>query len=328
LKDLEARNQGPTRTMVIRKPDSGRIQSFLEVQGQGKKKIIDKQVAYTFLDLDTPKNKSATDQYILHRHTLETAKPTGPSSQPVDEGFTMTNSETKFNEAGSNPRKQDEGQARSNPKVTNASTQQNLKQMDDEFTTTAYLNEENIKLPTEDHVILEKPASSTRKLSSLQNLDKELSFTYQFFMKKPQEEEPEKTNVDLEVQSMVMRQRSANITPDLITLWIRPVNLICLEDEDGRGGGSYEDPEALEAPEAPTLLEKVEEEVEIQNEFLVNLISFDASYELRPDLLEVDPNVHDPLTFPVLRRGSCDLYGFCRTQFPIFVVEESLLCQL
>nr|GFA45008.1 putative disease resistance RPP13-like protein 1 [Tanacetum cinerariifolium] len=62
---------------------------------------------------------------------------------------------------------------------------------------------ENIKLPTEDHVILEKPASSTRTLSSLQNLDKELSFTDQFFMEKPQEEEPEKTNVDSEVQSMV-----------------------------------------------------------------------------------------------------------------------------
>nr|GEW97354.1 hypothetical protein [Tanacetum cinerariifolium] len=44
-------------------------------------------------------------------------------------------------------------------------------------------------------------------------------------------------------------------------------------------------------------------EVEIQKEFLVNLISFDASYELQPDMLKVDPNGHNPLTSPVLRRG-------------------------
>ncbi|GJR45045.1 hypothetical protein Tco_1313148, partial [Tanacetum coccineum] len=36
---------------------------------------------------------------------------------------------------------------------------------------------ENLKLPTEDQVVLEEPASSTRTLSSLQNLDKELTFT-------------------------------------------------------------------------------------------------------------------------------------------------------
>nr|GEW13161.1 hypothetical protein [Tanacetum cinerariifolium] len=51
------------------------------------------------------------------------------------------------------------------------------------------------------------------------------------------------------------------------------------------------------------LLEKVEKEVEIQKEFLGNLISFDASYELRADLFKVDPNGHDPLTSLVLRRG-------------------------
>ncbi|GKF70472.1 hypothetical protein Tco_0203529 [Tanacetum coccineum] len=66
--------------------------------------------------------------------------------------------------------------------ATDASTQQNPKQIDEEFTTTAYLNvQENLKLPTEDQVIIEEPASSTGTLSSLQNLNKELSFTNQFF---------------------------------------------------------------------------------------------------------------------------------------------------
>ncbi|GKC36980.1 hypothetical protein Tco_1049364 [Tanacetum coccineum] len=123
---------------------------------------------------------------------------------------------------------QDEGQAGSNPsdatesqpqpshvvhvvpnlehtdlETTDASTQQKPKQIDEEFTTTAYPNvQENHKLLTEDHVILEEPASSTGTLSSLQNLNKDISFIDQFFMEKPQEEEPGKTNA--EVQSMVL----------------------------------------------------------------------------------------------------------------------------
>ncbi|GJY50929.1 hypothetical protein Tco_0441776 [Tanacetum coccineum] len=63
--------------------------------------------------------------------------------------------------------------------------------------------EENLKLPTEDQVILKEPASSARTLSSLQNLDKELSFTNQFLMEKSQEDEPDKSNTEAEVQSMV-----------------------------------------------------------------------------------------------------------------------------
>ncbi|GJX59002.1 hypothetical protein Tco_0290392 [Tanacetum coccineum] len=78
--------------------------------------------------------------------------------------------------------------------------QQNIKQMDEELTTTAYPNvQENLKLPTECQVIIEEPASSTRTLSSLQNLDKELNFTNQLFIEKPQEEEYEKTNTESEV---------------------------------------------------------------------------------------------------------------------------------
>nr|GEU32277.1 hypothetical protein [Tanacetum cinerariifolium] len=83
--------------------------------------------------------------------------------------------------------------------ATDASTQQNPEQMDEQFTTTAYLNvQENLKLPSEDPMILEEPASSTRTLSSLPNLEKELSFTDQFFMEKHQEEEPRKTNAEVE----------------------------------------------------------------------------------------------------------------------------------
>ncbi|GJV97278.1 hypothetical protein Tco_1548855, partial [Tanacetum coccineum] len=89
--------------------------------------------------------------------------------------------------------------------------------MDDEFTTTAYPNvQENLKLSTEYQVILEEPASSTRTLSSLQNLEKDLSFIDQFFVEKPHEEELGKTNAETEVQSMVsvpIHQDTSSVPP-------------------------------------------------------------------------------------------------------------------
>ncbi|GJV96286.1 hypothetical protein Tco_1547863 [Tanacetum coccineum] len=65
------------------------------------------------------------------------------------------------------------------------------------------LGQENLKLPTEGDVRLEDPASSVATLSSLQNLDKEISFTNQFLAEKSQEDQPEKTNTEVEVQSLV-----------------------------------------------------------------------------------------------------------------------------
>ncbi|GJW32804.1 hypothetical protein Tco_0052836 [Tanacetum coccineum] len=87
-------NQGLCSYYGIREPDTRRLPShFLEVQGKGKENIIDEHVANTLLDLNTPKKKSTANQYILQKRTPETAEPTGPSSQPEDEGITMTNSE-------------------------------------------------------------------------------------------------------------------------------------------------------------------------------------------------------------------------------------------
>ncbi|GJR62680.1 hypothetical protein Tco_1504842 [Tanacetum coccineum] len=130
---------------------------------------------------------------------------------------------------GSDLGKQVEGQARSDPgvaadsqiqpshvvhagpnlehmnlEVSDTSPQLNSEQMDKEFTTTAYPNvQENLKLLTDDKVRLEEPASLAGTLSSMQNLDKELSFTNQFLAEKSQEDEPEKTNTEVEVQPMV-----------------------------------------------------------------------------------------------------------------------------
>ncbi|GJU56321.1 hypothetical protein Tco_1230035 [Tanacetum coccineum] len=76
----------------------------------------------------------------------------------------------------------------------------NPEQMDDEFTITFYPNvQENLKLPSEEQVILEEPVSSSGTLSSLHHLDKDLSFTDQYFEDKSQEEEPRKTNAKAKV---------------------------------------------------------------------------------------------------------------------------------
>nr|GFA98746.1 hypothetical protein [Tanacetum cinerariifolium] len=184
---------GLGRLVVISEPDSGRIQPLLDVQGKGKKKVIDEQDAYDLLTLLTTKNKIPIDQFIFQRRT---SMPTEASrlveSSSLDAKLALTDSETESDDVGPNPSVQDKDQAGSNPgdtaesqpqsshvlhagpnlkhidlEAADASTHQNPEYMDEEFTTAAYLNE--------------------------------LSFTYQFFVEKQQEEEPGKTNAEAEV---------------------------------------------------------------------------------------------------------------------------------
>nr|GEY95824.1 hypothetical protein [Tanacetum cinerariifolium] len=70
LKEQAERTQGPARLMVIREPNSGRIQPLLDVQGKGKDKVVDEQAAHDLLTLLTPKNKSLVDQFIFQRDVV------------------------------------------------------------------------------------------------------------------------------------------------------------------------------------------------------------------------------------------------------------------
>ncbi|GJZ29378.1 retrovirus-related pol polyprotein from transposon TNT 1-94 [Tanacetum coccineum] len=56
---------------------------------------------------------------------------------------------------------------------------------------------------SKDGTVQKTVASSARTLSSLQNLNKELSFADQFLVEKSQEDEPEKTNTESEIQRLV-----------------------------------------------------------------------------------------------------------------------------
>ncbi|GJZ83619.1 retrovirus-related pol polyprotein from transposon TNT 1-94 [Tanacetum coccineum] len=229
LKEQGERTQGPTRPVVLREPDFEKFQPLPEVQGKGKEKVVKEQDAHDLLTLQTPKKKNAklnlTDSEI---ESDEEASKINARNQ--EEGQVGLNPSVQDKgQAGPNSGVQDEGQAGQNPgdaaesqpqpshvvharpklehmdlETTDALTQQKPEQMDEEFTTTVYPNvQENIKLLTEDQVILEEPASFTETLSSLQNLDKDLSFTDQFLVEKTQEEEPGKTNAEAEVSKVV-----------------------------------------------------------------------------------------------------------------------------
>ncbi|GJS11718.1 monodehydroascorbate reductase [Tanacetum coccineum] len=191
LKEAQGAHRGPLPPIVFREPDTGKIQPLPEVEGKGKEKVGEEQAAQVLLNLQTPKKKNPAEQFIFQRRTPATTEPSG-----LDAGVSQTPSSHVVH-AGPNLDHMDLG-------IAEASSQPNTEQMDDEFTATAYPKvQENLKLPTEGEVRLEEPASSAGTLSSMKNLDKDLSFTDQFLVEKSQEDEPEKTNTEAEVQSMV-----------------------------------------------------------------------------------------------------------------------------
>ncbi|GKB37294.1 hypothetical protein Tco_0882236, partial [Tanacetum coccineum] len=159
---------GPAHPVVLREPDSGKYQPLLEVQGKGKEKFVDEQAAHDLLTLQTPTKKS-----LANSPSLDAELPLTDSERESDEEVPVINagdqdegqagpnpSEPEEGQAGPNPGIQDKGQARSNPgdaaesqpqpshvvhagpnlehmnlETTDASTQQKLEQMDEEFTT-------------------------------------------------------------------------------------------------------------------------------------------------------------------------------------------------
>nr|GEZ53233.1 hypothetical protein [Tanacetum cinerariifolium] len=164
LKEQVERTQGLARPVVIREHDSGRIQPLLDVQGKGKEKVVDEQAAHDLLTLSTPKNKSLVDQYIIQSHTFMPTEASGVAESPsLDAELALADSEMKsddvvpkINTAGSNPSDVAESQPQSSHVVhagpnlehmdleaTDALIHQNPEKMDEEFTTTTYLNEED-----------------------------------------------------------------------------------------------------------------------------------------------------------------------------------------
>nr|GEV98003.1 hypothetical protein [Tanacetum cinerariifolium] len=156
LKEFEARNQSPARSVVFREPDSGRFQPLPKVQGKGKEKVIEKQAARDLLTLQTPKKKSPVDQYIFQRQSPTTTGPSGNAELPSldaeladsetesDKTVTPVNKEKDASnrklieinaggqdevQAGSNPSKQDKGQDGSNPEPEKTNAESEVQSM-------------------------------------------------------------------------------------------------------------------------------------------------------------------------------------------------------
>ncbi|GKB80875.1 hypothetical protein Tco_0947770 [Tanacetum coccineum] len=180
LKEFHSARQGPLPPVVIREPESVKFQPLHEVQGKGSSTSF-RGCTYTQM-IHSGHDESSSLYVELGLTDSETdsdEEVPGIVARVQDEG-----------QAGPNPGEHDKGQAGPNPDDAEASQPPSS-------------HVENLKLPTEGEVRLEEPASSAGTLSSLQNLDKELSFADQFLVDKSQEDEPEKTNTELEVQSMV-----------------------------------------------------------------------------------------------------------------------------
>ncbi|GJV71279.1 hypothetical protein Tco_1491274 [Tanacetum coccineum] len=110
-----------------------------------------------------------------------------PESRPPPERVLM-----EEDQAGLNPGQSHVALAGPNPKP-----------MHEDFVTTVYPQvHESLKHTDEEHVHLENPLSSIRTMSTMKNVDN-FNFVDQFFNDKPNEEEPDKANVETEVDSMV-----------------------------------------------------------------------------------------------------------------------------
>nr|GEU44640.1 integrase, catalytic region, zinc finger, CCHC-type, peptidase aspartic, catalytic [Tanacetum cinerariifolium] len=216
--------------VVIREPESGKYQPLLEVPGKGKAKLD---------------NEEDSEKVVL-----------GANEGGQHEGQARPDPGAQANgQARSNPDENFEGQAGPDPgnaganklsmpspmvhagsdhehmdlDVADVSPQPSTEQLDEGFTVTAYPKvQEHLKLTVEEQVLLEEPATSSRTLSSLQYLSKDISFGDMFFSYKPSEADNDKTNAETKVESMMtvtIQQDMSSIsqmTSPIIDLTSRP----------------------------------------------------------------------------------------------------------
>ncbi|GJU73780.1 hypothetical protein Tco_1265185 [Tanacetum coccineum] len=207
--------QAPVGGVAIRECVAEEIQRLPDVEGKGKAIVTEEQAAHSLIDLS--KKKSTTDQFILQSGTEATA-PKVDKEQGEVASTTVTSgvgiSVRTENQAGSDPGQGHEALAGSNlepmqedsgpGKEHVALAGLNPERMEEDFYATAYPKvQENLKLRTDEHVILENPESSSTTLSSMKNLDETDNFGDQFLNDKPTEDDQEKTNVVDETDSII-----------------------------------------------------------------------------------------------------------------------------
>ncbi|GJX98133.1 hypothetical protein Tco_0355152 [Tanacetum coccineum] len=190
--------QAPVDGVVIREPDSGIIRKLPEVEGKGKGIVSDEQAAQSLLDLQKPKSKNA-----------ETGADTEKSTSKADTEI-FNNDEEHGEEVSHTVAlvertvELDEGQAGSDPGKTPESQPLPERVLIEEDQARSNPGQSHmLEASMEEHIYIENPPSSSRTLSSMKNLDDAFTFGDQFLNDKSPEDEPEKTKVETDVESMV-----------------------------------------------------------------------------------------------------------------------------
>ncbi|GJY38739.1 hypothetical protein Tco_0425103 [Tanacetum coccineum] len=115
LTDAYPTQRGPLPPVVIREPDTGKLQPLPEVPGKGKEKVGEEQAAQVLLNLQTPKKKSSTEQYIFQRRSqLPTVTAGREESSSLYAELGLSGSDTESDEempSVGRSGNQDEGQA-------------------------------------------------------------------------------------------------------------------------------------------------------------------------------------------------------------------------
>nr|GEW57432.1 hypothetical protein [Tanacetum cinerariifolium] len=317
LKSIYDAPRGPLPLVVIKELEFEKYQLLPKVQGKGKEKVTDEQVARDLLTLQTPKKKIPADQYIFQRRT---STPTGSSGHDESSSFYdelgLTDSEVESDEdvsgmdtgvqgegqagqntndqdkgqAGPNPDDQDEGQAGPNPGDAAASQPlpspvhagPNLKHMDLEVT----------DVSTQPHP--EQMDEGFTTTTYPKHLTKDLSFGDLFFNDKPSEADNEKTTAETEAESMVpvTIKQDTSLIPPIITSLIGElkhimVNLIQdnkhLEERlDSHRARLY----TLENLDIPQQSYTTHEDHKMLYEALEKSMNYDHSEEFLKDLAE------------------------------------------
>ncbi|GKC48912.1 hypothetical protein Tco_1071657, partial [Tanacetum coccineum] len=97
MKDAYPAHRGPLPPVVLREPNSGKLQPLPEVQGKGKEKVEEEQAAQVLLNLQTLKKRNPAEQFIFQRRTPAIAEPSGlveSSSLYAELGLTDSGTES------------------------------------------------------------------------------------------------------------------------------------------------------------------------------------------------------------------------------------------
>nr|GFA88541.1 histone deacetylase 14 [Tanacetum cinerariifolium] len=205
--------------VVIREPESGKYQPLPEVPGKGKAKSDSEEESEKVMpEADAGgqgEGQAGPDPGAQAKGQA------GPEPGAQDEGL-----------AGSNSDEQSKGQAGPDPGNAGADEQPVSSPVVHAGSDREHMDldkvQENLKLTVKEQVLLEEPASSSRTLSSLQHLSKDISFGDLFFINKPLEADNDKANAKTKVESMVsvmIQQDMSSIplmTSPIIDLTLRP----------------------------------------------------------------------------------------------------------